>query len=442
MQNPAAVPPARPAINWRYRWQEDWSALADPARRTDPFDAIKYIPLGSGAQSYLSLGVTIRERVDSVTLQLPPLRPDDYWLQRMQLHADLHAGSHLRVFTQLVDARAAGKAPVGPADADRLDLEQGFVDVTFPAVRGSLRIRVGRHEPQLDLQRFADIRDGPNVRQPFDSAGADYTRKDSHLVVFYIRPVLTRDRAVFDDVSSGAFTVGGARLEQRLGAGKLSVFFGQLRNEHALYLAAAGRERRDVLDVRHAGRRAGWDWDVEGMAQGGHVEVKTIRAWGVGGLVGHTAALRHWSPRFGVQFDAASGTRSLNGNTVGTFNPLFPSGFYELLAGYPGYANFAHVKASATLHPAKRLSTLFSGGLLWRETTDDAVYLLPAIPVTGTAGHGGAYSGAYAQIHLDWVLSPHATAALDLEHFSHGASLRPGDARGAHFIALELKLGI
>ena len=37
----------RPEIRTN-RWQEDWSALADPALRTEPFDAIKYIPIMPG----------------------------------------------------------------------------------------------------------------------------------------------------------------------------------------------------------------------------------------------------------------------------------------------------------------------------------------------------------------------------------------------------------
>jgi hypothetical protein len=42
---PGAVPAKRPAI-MSNRWQEDWSALANPALRTQPFDVLKYIPLG------------------------------------------------------------------------------------------------------------------------------------------------------------------------------------------------------------------------------------------------------------------------------------------------------------------------------------------------------------------------------------------------------------
>ena len=126
--------------------------LADPAFRTDPFDPIKYIPIGSDPRTYLSLGLTIRERFESVSFRLTPVIPDDYLLDRVQLHADLHVGPYVRVFTQLVDARAPGKTLVGPADQDRLDLEQTFVEVTVPdGRRGSRRaisVEPGDHDPR------------------------------------------------------------------------------------------------------------------------------------------------------------------------------------------------------------------------------------------------------------------------------------------------------
>jgi len=436
--------PARPAINWFYRWQEDWSVLADPALRTDPFDPIKYIPFGPDPKTYLSLGLTIRERFESLSFRMPPvLEPDDYLLDRVQLHADLHLGPHVRIFTQLVDARAFWKNVVGPADQDRLDVEQAFVDVSVPLGQGNLTFSVGRREPDFGLQRFVDMRDGPNVRQPFDSVAADYTRNDWRVVAFYARPVDTRDQRAFDDVSSGHFTVTGARVERRnVGPGTLSLFGAQLRDDNASYLAASGPERRNVLDLRYVGRAAGWDWDFEGMGQGGSVGGKDVRAWGGGSLFGYTWASRPWSPRLGLQFDAATGTRDPSGNTLRTFNPLFPNGFYEMLSGYPGYANFVHVRASAMVHPIKTLSTVFNVGALWRSTTADAVYLLPAIPVPGTAGQGSAYSGTYAQIRLDWVISPHVTGAIDGEQFWHSQSLHDAGATDGHFIGVELKLGI
>ena len=436
-------PPKRPAIDWLYPWKEDWSALADPALRTDAFDPLKYIPIGSDPKSYLSFGATIRQRFESVSLRLTPLQPSDYLLDRTQVHADLHLGPHVQVFTQLVDARALGKDFVAPVDQDRLDLEQAFAAVTLPTRQGAFEITVGRQEPDLDMQRFASTGDGPNVRNPFDSFHAGYMDKSWRLVGFYSRPVSQRDRELFDDVSSRDLTLSGVRVERReLGHGKVSFFAAQLRNDNAFYLAAVGRERRDILDLRYAGRLAGWDWDAEGMVQRGHVDAKKIRAWGIGGMLGHRWVSQLWSPRLGLQIDAASGNDNPNGDILGTFNPLFPNGYYELLAGYPGYANFVHLKSSAMVFPRRTLSALVSAGAVWRETTTDAVYLLPAIPVANTAGRGSAYSGAYAQIRLDWAISPHLTGAIDAEQFMQSRSLHQAGARDGHFIGVELKLGM
>ncbi|HTR31866.1 MAG TPA: alginate export family protein [Puia sp.] len=435
--------PQRPEINWTYRWREDWSVLADTALRKDPFDPLKYIRFGADPKTYLSLGATIRERFESVSLILPPvLQHNSYLLDRAQLHADLHLGPYVRIFTQLVDARAPGKAVIGPPDQDRFDLEQAFLEVTIPAGTGAFDFTVGRQEPQFDLQRFADIRDGPNVRQPFNSVALGYSIRKWLITAFYSQPLETLDQKAFDDVSSSHFTMSGARLERSgLGGGKLSVFAAQLRNDDAFYLSAQGPERRNLLDIRYAGRLNGWDWDGEGMIQRGHVGAKDIRAWSAGGLFGYTWVNWRWMPRLGFQFDAASGTHDPKSGVTGTFNPLFPSGFYELLSGYPGYANFIHLKLAGMVHPIRTLSAMATGGLLWRETTADAVYSLPAIPVIGTAGAGSPYSGAYGQIRLDWAICAHLAAALDGEYFAHSESLRQKGAGDGAFIGAELRFG-
>jgi hypothetical protein len=442
---PDASAPALPAINWLNRWQEDWSVLADPSLRTDPFDPIKYVPLGSDPQTYLSLGLTIRERFESTGLLLTPVvQPDNYLLDRTQFHADLHLGSNVQIFTEAIDARAPWKAVVGPVDQDRMDLEEAFVAVTIPVEEGNLKVTVGRQEPDFDLQRFGALQDGPNVREPFDAIGVSYTRAEWDGAAFYAQPVNVLDqRSALFSTSSKIFTFSGARVDRRnLGAGKLSLLVAQLRNDNAFYLAASGHERRNVIDLHYVGRADGWDWDVEGMGQTGHVEEKTIRAWGGGALFGYTWESRPWSPRLGFQFDAASGTDNPNGNSLGTFNPLFPNGFYEMLSGYPGYANFVHLRLPAMVHPTKKLSALFDVGSLWRMTTADAVYFLPAVPVLGTAGHGGAYSGTYGQIRLDWRISRHLAGALDNEYFAHSQSLQQAGARNGHYIGVELNFGI
>jgi len=65
-QEPAAGgnAPDRPKISF-YRWQEDWSVLADQRLRSGVLDSLKYVPLSAGDPSrYLSLGLTVRERFE------------------------------------------------------------------------------------------------------------------------------------------------------------------------------------------------------------------------------------------------------------------------------------------------------------------------------------------------------------------------------------------
>src|ERR1700721_3522371 len=65
---PQAPPNPSPPPYTLLRFNEDYSYLADPARRTDPFDAVKYISLSADDPlSYLSLGADLRERYENFT---------------------------------------------------------------------------------------------------------------------------------------------------------------------------------------------------------------------------------------------------------------------------------------------------------------------------------------------------------------------------------------
>src|SRR5712672_564645 len=98
--NPA---PERPGIHLN-RWREDWSVLADPALRTEPLDNLKYIPLSSSdANSYASLGLDLRERVEST--QIDPFgignpHANTYLIQRLDIFSDVHPNANWQVFVQ------------------------------------------------------------------------------------------------------------------------------------------------------------------------------------------------------------------------------------------------------------------------------------------------------------------------------------------------------
>ena len=437
--------PARPPILFN-RWQEDWSVLANPAVPREPFDDLKYIPLSAtDPKTYLSFGADLRERFegnDAPSFGVGGAHPEDYVISRMEVHADLHLGAHVQIFTQLQSDFAPWKTVLTPVDQNRLDLEQAFVAITEPVGGGTLKIRLGRQQIAFDLQRFISVRDGPNIRQSYDAAWADYERGPWRLTSFYSLPVQDRDLRAFDDYSSNHLTYGGARIERKLfRTAQIAVTYSVFTQDNSHFPSASGNERRDVVDVHTSGSGAGFDWDIEAMNQTGHIGSKHIEAWAFGSLAGYTFFGVQWTPRLGLQVDAASGDRNPHDQLLGTFNPLFPNGYYVTLAGYTGFVNFVHVKPSLTVHPTKRLKLMLAAAAQWRETTADAVYTQPDIAVAGTAGHPGAYTGAYGQFRADWQVSEHVAAAVEAVHFEVANVIRAAGGHNGDYLGVELRFG-
>ena len=225
-----------------------------------------------------------------------------------------------------------------------------FIALTEPAADGTLKLRLGRQQFALDLQRFVSVRDGPNVRQSYDAGWADYENGPWRFIIFYSHPVQAQDNQVFDDYSNRKQTFGGVRLERKLtNTIDLTGYYANFTQADVRFPNAAGNENRDILDLRLNGTLNYFDWDLEAMNQTEHIGADQIEAWAFGSLAGYTFSKVNWSPRLGIPIDAASGDSGVAGHRFGTFNPLFPNGYYLTLAGYTGYVNFIHVKPSLTL---------------------------------------------------------------------------------------------
>ncbi|WP_175704410.1 alginate export family protein [Burkholderia ambifaria] len=433
----------RPTVLFN-RWQEDWSVLANPCVPRKPLDALKYIPLGGDPSTYLSLGANLRERFElnnAPLFGLGAAHDDNYVIQRANVHADLRYAGHFQAFFQLVDSRPFGKDTVGVVDRDQLDIEQAFVAYVDQLGGGTFKTRIGRQEMAFDLQRFVSVRDGPNVRQAFDALWANYEIGKWRLIGYVTRPVQYRNDAVFDDVSNRHLRFDGVRVERSgTGPGDLSAYWSRYTRDNARYLAGAGTERRDVFDMRYAGKSGQFDWDAEAMLQTGHIGPDTIGAWAFGTLAGYTFKTAG-TPRIGIQFDGASGDRHPGDGRMGTFNPLFPNGYYFTLAGYTGYSNLIHVKPSLTFKPASNVTVMTAVGFQWRATTADAIYGQGMSAVPGTAGKGSAWTGMYAQARVDWLVNANVALAVEAVHFQVADSIRALGARNADYVGMEAKFG-
>ncbi|PMS21598.1 hypothetical protein C0Z18_06965 [Trinickia dabaoshanensis] len=433
----------RPAVLFN-RWQEDWSVLANPCVAREPLDALKYIPLGYGGDSYLSLGANLRERVetnDAPLFGIGAVKGDTYLIQRVEVDADAHIAQHWQFFMQWEDAHAYGKNNITPVDKNPLDLEQLFATYAGSLGPGTFKARVGRQQMAFDLQRFISVRDGPNVRQSFDGAWVDYEWDKWRFIAYATQPVQYREAAPFDDTSNRNITFSGVRFErQSIGPGDLSGYWSRYNRHNARFIDAAGDEHRDVWDLRYTGTHSRIDWDVEAMLQTGSVGQSTVSAWAVGSIAGYSFDAA-WSPRVALQIDAASGDRHPNDGRVETFNALFPNGYYFTLAGYTGYTNLIHVKPSITLKPSANLALLGALGFQWRETTGDAVYQQANQAVPGTAGKGSAWTGMYVQLRADWTIAANLIGSVEAVHFQVGSAVREAGGRNGDYMGAELKYG-
>lgn len=439
------VPQTRPAIMTN-RWQENWAALSNPALRTEPLDSLKYIPLAAlDPFSYISLGVTLRERfesTDAAGFGVGKVAGDSYLLQRFQFHVDVRLNENWEFFTQFEDVRAFGKNIVTPTDKNPLDLRLMFLSYVKTFDAGTFKARVGRQDFLFDLQRFVSSRDGPNVRQSFDAVWADWESGPWRLIGFVSQPVQYRDVDAFDDTSNSHFRFHTLRVERHVfGKNEWSAYYSLYERDNAHYLDANGSERRNVYDMRFAGTAKRIDWDLEAMGQTGSVGGKDVRAWAGGSRVGYTFGGTAWTPRIGLQFDAASGDRHPGDGTLGTFNPLFPNGYYFTLGGFTGYTNLIHLKPSITVKPAPKLSVMAALGFQWRETTGDAVYTQPATPIANTAGRGSLWSGAYAQLRTDYAFNANLTGAIEAVYYQIGSTVRAAGGHNSEYLGVELKFG-
>jgi hypothetical protein len=427
------------------RYDEDYTYLQDASRRTDIWDSLKYIRLLQSPQIYLSFGGELRERFEDYSAPsfgLGGQGADDYLLHRLLLHADLHLGQYVRTFVQFGSELQSGKDTLTLTDVDRLDLQQGFIDLQLPIAADSgiaPIIRAGRQEMQFGSQRFVSAREPPNIRRSFDGFRVNDTLGKLQISAFAMRPVLLK-QGEFDDETNQDQAFWGTYETFPVSAVpglNLDVYYLGFENQQAKYGGRLGEETRHTLGLRAFGKADGWDWDSEAAGQFGSFGNQNIRAWTVASNTGYSLSGLPWSPRLGVKANIASGDGDPQDGHLGTFNALFPRLGYFSEAALIAPSNFFDVQPSITLQPCKNLSINIGWDALWRETTADAIYIGAGSPVKGTAGKGGRYIGNQVSLDVDWQIDRHLEAKATYVHFESGQALHTAGGKNVDFVMLS-----
>jgi len=427
--NPEALPNPNPPPYTLLRFNEDYTYLADPRNRTDPFDPVKYIPLDpDDPKTYLSFGGELRERFEHFTnprFGVPPNPDDDdYLLQRIAIHGDVHLTEHFRVFVQGISGLQLGSSQkTSPVNQDVADLEQAFADVRMDdheaAGPAYVVLRGGRFQMTYGAGRLVATRQGPNIPVKFDGGQLIATRWGTKLYAFFTRPARERETQ-FDDEAVGQLFWGlyGTTPPLALGSAlRADVYYLGFRDDHASYASGAGAEKRQTFGVRMFGIGAGFDYDVEPVLQTGTFGRRDILAWTLASSQGYTLEGLPWLPRLGLQADVASGdTEARSGGNFGTFNPLFFKAGYFNDASLIRPSNIMDVHPTVQLHPIASVLLTVGSDVLWRYTTKDGLYS-PGGNLELPAGGGSRYVATTADVSAQWGISRHLVWIVSYSHF-------------------------
>lgn len=417
------------------RENDDWSFLSDPSLRSDFWDSIKHIPLGSDVR-YVSIGGEIREAFEQVG--------NDNWgkqrytnaflLQRYMLYSDWHLGEDIRVFVQLKsgveDFRAGGGRPI---DEKRLDFEAAFLELGNTHKKNWAVLRIGRQELNYGSGRLVSAREGPNVRQSFD--GIKILSKAGAWTVdaWAVRPDL--DKLGFfnnaPDHTTAFWGIYASRpvVSQKWRVVSYDLYYLGLDRKNATFERGTATELRHTLAARLwrpiATEKPGADFDYEGVVQFGTFGSVDIWAWTFASDTGYALTTVPLRPRFSLKADISSGDNPAS-HTLGTFNAIYPIGnYFGVLADTgPGPINFIDV------HP--RIQTQLPHGISistdivfqWRENVNDGVYAVPGFLLVPANGSRARFVGYRPGAEVRWQIDRHAFLQADYGIFYAGQFLK------------------
>ena len=314
---------------------------------------------------------------------------DVFGLGRLLTRGEFHLRSTLAVVAELKSSLGAGRTLPGglrPSDEDVFDVEQLYGELGAGAARSRVAVRAGRFELLLGRERLVSPLDWANSRRTFQGASARATFGRTDALVFWVRPVIMRQRRADGPDSSRALY--GAQLSRTWPGLKAELYWLRTESNLGTFNGTAGPERRHTVGYRinrvPAARRI--DADVEMAAQFGTVGGSSVAAWMLGSQVGWTFAGRP-AARVYAGFDAASGDRA-SGGAVQTFSQLFPLGHAFLgYADVHGRQNVVDLSIGTSIKPARDLSLQLDAHDFWRASRADALYAVDG-SVSRPAGTG------------------------------------------------------
>ncbi len=326
-------------------------------------------------------------------------RDDDYVLNQTRLWADADVNEHLRVFIQLQDARTFGAegTTVGWANSygenSVTDIHQGYFDIK-KLFELPLTVRVGRQEIIWGDHRVIGNFVWSNVGRTFDGGRIMWDTDAAHAEVFAAKVDergFVGDTTFPGDINADESVYAAQYAFKKLVPDALlELMYIQKNDQDSVSnsavlngFAAPGDGTVEIHDIgaRIDGKAPGMDaldYTVEAHGQFGHYGDQNQQAWAAAARTGYTFKDLTWKPRFGVEYDYASGDSDPTDNTHETFDNLYPTnhwqgnyGFIDLIS----WQNLHDARANVKVMPTSKLTAQVDYHYYWLASDDDGWYL-------------------------------------------------------------------
>ena len=431
---------------WKFlRFKEDWSTLKkiSPSRRTHPVDSIKYVPLTSDENLWVSFGGRMRFRMENWSnFAFSDSNDDTFLLTRIFLHGDLHWGDRIRVFVEGKSAHSTDRNLPGgkrTLDVDAAELQQAFIDIRVPVADDvSFTFRPGRRELLKGKQRLVSPLPWGNTLRHWDGFSGILDTTHWNVEGFWTQftPV---QKYEFNDSDSGNlfFGIYGAG---KIAAGRmeLDLYWLGIDRNTATFNGTSGEEERQTLGGRLSGKISNFDYEIEGAYQLGEVGTGNINAFMIASQVGYRHTRWKGRPRFYLGFDYASGD-DRKGGDVETFNQLFPLGHAYLgFMDFVGRQNIIDFSHGVAIHPAKRMTFTVSGHKFWRADVNDALYNAGGSVVRAGALGSSRDVGYEVDLTTQYKFNRYLVGLLGYSHFFSGDFIaESGSGKDMDFIYVQ-----
>lgn len=444
---PPQASPERPAYNLD-RSEEDWRLLRDSSLRTDPWDPLKFLPLGRNGW-YVTVAGEIRpfyEFYRNYNWGAGPQDENGYFLQRFMASTDFHFGDRVRLFFEVRSGMEGGRngGPRPSQDKDTLDVSQAFTGLTL--IRGkekpTLELKIGRQELNYGVGSLLAIRE-LNVRRTFDGVKAIFRHRGWRVDLLAFRPALIRTGA-FDDGIDSSQALWGAwatrPFKHRSFWKQVDIYYLGLDRKQARFQQGAAREQRQTLGALVQAQQGRFSMFTEADLQFGRFGAGNIHAWKYAQSLSWSFPTRPLRPVVTLLGAISSGDKNPASAGLQTFNPLFPRGLYYGYIDSSGSPNamVIHPEISLTISP--RVSVMATHFSFWRESTSDGLYSQPGFLLRSGTETSARYVGSLQDLAIRWRVDRHAMFEVLATYYEVGAFLRQASLPGRNLFSVSLKM--